>query len=52
MTVDTKLFPIKSKGKYGYVNVNGETCIENKYSYAEEFIEDLAVVAIDDYLDL
>ncbi len=35
MTMDTKLFPIKSKGKYGYVNINGETCIENKYSYAE-----------------
>ncbi|MCS4464346.1 WG repeat-containing protein [Clostridium botulinum] len=49
MTMDIKLFPIKSKGKYGYVNVKGETCIEIKYGYAEEFIEDLAVVAIDDY---
>ena len=45
-TAQTKLFPIEVKGKFGYMDQNGKMAIPPMYDYADEFIEDLAVVAL------
>jgi len=48
METHKTLYPIKSNGKYGYINNLGEICIEPEFDYAEEFNESLAIIGIDD----
>ena len=46
VTAQTKLFPIEIKGKFGYMDQTGKMIIPALYDYADDFSEDLAVVAL------
>ena len=45
-TAQTKLFPVEIKGKFGYMDQTGKMVISPMYDYADDFSEDLAVVAL------
>ena len=45
-TAQTKLFPIEVKGKFGYMDQTGKMVIKPMYDYADDFVEDYAVVAL------
>lgn len=45
-SAQTKLFPIEIKGKFGYMDQTGKMIIQPMYDYADDFSENLAVVAL------
>jgi hypothetical protein len=45
-SAQTKLFPIEIKGKFGYMDQTGKMIIPAMYDYADDFSEDLSVVAL------
>lgn len=47
MNSNKTLYLVMVKGKYGYIDNNGEVIIDTKFDYAEEFNEDLAIVGVD-----
>ena len=48
MNNEKKLYPVKFKKRYGYIDKEGNVVIEYKFNYAEEFEGDLAIVGIDE----
>jgi len=47
--IDLSLIPIKTNGKWGFINKNGEIIINPQFTFVDYFVDDLALVKTLDY---